>query len=58
MPFWFRAGQFGSAPVSGSSVSLIGSVYKKYNETSLSYDNPFGTIKNHYEENNFHCIAL
>jgi hypothetical protein len=34
LPFWFRAGQYGSVPLSGPSASVIGSAYKIYDETS------------------------
>ncbi|MES2278368.1 MAG: capsule assembly Wzi family protein [Bacteroidota bacterium] len=30
MPFWFRSGQYGNIPLSGTSGSVIGSVYKNY----------------------------
>ena len=30
LPFWFRAGQYGSVPLPGTSGSLLGSVYKDY----------------------------
>lgn len=33
LPFWFRANQFGSIPLSGTSASFIGSAYKSYDTT-------------------------
>lgn len=33
LPFWFRADQYGSVPLPGSSGSLLGSVYKDYDTT-------------------------
>lgn len=34
LPFWFRAGQFGSIPLAGTSASFIASVDKDYDTTS------------------------
>ncbi|MCF2504710.1 capsule assembly Wzi family protein [Dyadobacter sp. CY107] len=34
LPFWMRSNQYGSVPLSGPSVSVIGSLYKDYDTTS------------------------
>ena len=37
VPFWLRANQFGSIPLSGGSGSLIGKIRKDY-DTTKTYD--------------------
>lgn len=34
VPFWMRSNQYGSVPLSGPSVSFIGSIYKGYDTTN------------------------
>lgn len=34
LPFWFRAGQYGSIPLAGTSASFISSAYKDYDTTN------------------------
>ena len=33
LPFWFRADQYGSVPLPGTSGSLLGTIYKDYDTT-------------------------